>query len=60
MKESSLVAVVFVAALALGGGTLAAQISSQPDEEVQAAPLPMCTVLDRSELEPETGALYGV
>ena len=64
MKESSLVAVVFVAALALGGGTLAAQISSQPepptDVEAQAAPQPVCTVPDRSQLVPESGALYGV
>ncbi|KUG61983.1 hypothetical protein AVL61_02555 [Kocuria rosea subsp. polaris] len=60
MKESSLVAVVFVATLALGGGTLAAQISSESAEETQVAAPPECTVLDRSQLEPETGALYGV
>ncbi|WP_369821425.1 glycosyl hydrolase [Kocuria sp. CNJ-770] len=59
MKESTLVAVVVVGALALGGGTIATQLSARAEQEAQAAP-PVCTVLDRSELAPGSGALYGV
>ena len=58
MKESSLVAVVVVATLAVGGYTATVELSAQSDAETPAAP--RCAVLDASELVPEEGALFGV
>ncbi|MEF3122575.1 glycoside hydrolase family 26 protein [Kocuria flava] len=60
MKESTLVTVVLVGALAFGGATIAGQLSTRAEEQSRPEPPPVCTAADRSELVPETGALYGV